>query len=894
MATTLDDRLQTTVTAQTHYHRLVWLYVKSSLAAVCVVFFLALLGLDFTLLQWVLFLAIAPFGIAFYVGVDIYLIRRHFEPLRVALSRLDQHEAVAPEQASAALVTGLNLPFFSFLRVTFAHGPMATAAAVLGLEIANLFGADFAMWQVVTFAIAVMVFASPTHAILEYFGIAQEMVAPLERISASTPVGIRPEHQPQLVSVRLRSKLLYLTLFITTLPLVFFACSILFKIQRIFIKVGIVPSFSQMFPLWLWVVGVVGVSLVLALMAAILTASDVSRSAHHLSMAMGHVEAGELGADIAVTTTDEYADLFRGFNHMVRGLRDEVRMLEITRDLAGELQLDALMERILSAASDLLDAERATLFVHDPKTDELWSRYAGGIGTAAIRIPAAAGIAGRVFKSGVPENIPDAYAEPAFDRAIDTMTGYHTRNILCLPIINKAGTHIGVTQVLNKRTPGPFSSHDQSRFEAFTAQIAVLLENAQLFDEVVSIKNYNENILRSTSNGIITVDNNGAVVTANDAALDILKTSGEHCIGVPLAGIFGADNAWVLVAVSRVSVSGEKDISVDAVLALPGGNVSVNMTVQPLFETTGERIGSMLVFEDISAEQRVRTTMARYMSTEVVDQLLSTGESVLGGTTQVVSILFSDIRGFTTLSEGLGARETVNFLNDYFAEMVGVVINHAGILDKYIGDAIMALFGAPFCKPDDADRALAVANDMMVTLRGLNRRFQNQGRPTLKIGVGVATGEVVVGNIGSPARMEYTVMGDRVNIASRLEGANKYYKTGILLDDATVKALNTYTLLREIDLLRVKGKDRPVAVYEALAHHDSLSFPAMREVLEAFNEGLREYRKGNWLAAIKPFETASQMNPNDGPSAVYLERCRFYSKTPPPPDWDGVWVMMDK
>jgi adenylate cyclase len=318
------------------------------------------------------------------------------------------------------------------------------------------------------------------------------------------------------------------------------------------------------------------------------------------------------------------------------------------------------------------------------------------------------------------------------------------------------------------------------------------------------------------------------------------------------------------------------------------------MTVQPLFETTGERIGSMLVFEDITAEQRVRTTMARYMSKEVVDQLLTADESVLGGATQVVSILFSDIRGFTTLSEGLDARDTVNLLNDYFAEMVEIVIDHAGILDKYIGDAIMALFGAPFGKPDDADRALAVANDMMVALRSLNRRFQNQGRPTLKIGVGVATGDVVVGNIGSPLRMEYTVMGDRVNIASRLEGANKYYHTGILLDEATVKALKTQTLLREIDLLRVKGKDRPVAVYEALAYHDSLSFPSMIEVLAAFNQGLQEYRKGNWPAAIKPFKTALQLNPQDGPSAVYLERCRFYSKTPPPADWDGVWVMMDK
>ena len=883
-----------TASADGLFRRLVWLYVKSSLAAVAVTFFLALLGLEFTPLQWGLFLAVSPFGIAFYVGADIYLIWRHFEPIRIALSRLDKGETPDAEQASAALVRALNLPFYSFLRITFAHGPMATAAAVFGMEAANFFGAEFGDWQVIIFAIAVMLFASPTHAILEYFGIARDMIVPITRISASIGSGILPEHQQKLVSVLLRSKLLYLAVFIAALPLIFFACSILFKVQRLFDQAGFAPSFAQMLPLWFWVVGVVGLCLALALMMAIMTASDVSHSAGRLSEAMGRVEAGQLDADLSITTTDEYAGLFRGFNHMVRGLRDEVRMLEVTRDLAGELQLDALMERILSAASDLLDAERATLFVHDPKTDELCSRYAAGIGTAIIRIPSTAGIAGRVFTSGIPENIPDAYAEPSFDKAVDASTGYHTRNILCMPIINKSGTHIGVTEVLNKRGLGSFTAHDQSQLEAFTAQIAVLLENAQLFDEVLSAKNYIENILRSTSNGIVTVDKDGVVVTANDATLSILKMPGESVVGVSVAEIFNADNAWVTSAVGRVASTGQRDLSVDASLRLPAGEFSVNMTAQPLFDPTGECIGSMLVFEDISEEHRVRTTMARYMSKEVVDQLLVSGESVLGGTTQTVSILFSDIRNFTTLSEGLGARDTVNLLNDYFAEMVGVVIQNGGILDKYIGDAIMALFGAPFGKPDDADRALAVANGMLIALRELNRKFRDQGRPTLKIGVGVATGEVVVGNIGSPLRMEYTVIGDKVNIASRLEGANKYYGTGILMDDATVASLNTNTLLREIDLLRVKGKDRPVAVYEALTHHDAQTFPMMMEVLDAFNRGLLSYRAGDWQRAMVLFEAALRLHPGDGPSAIYLERCRIYRDNPPPPNWGGVWVLTDK
>jgi adenylate cyclase len=144
------------------------------------------------------------------------------------------------------------------------------------------------------------------------------------------------------------------------------------------------------------------------------------------------VERGSLDADLHITSTDEHADLFRGFNHMIRGLREEVRLLEVTQAMAGELNLDILIQQIMSAASDLLDAERATLFLYDAKTDELWSRYAAGLHTGEIRIPSHAGIAGAVFTTGRTENILDGYADPRFDPAIDRATGYHTRSILCM------------------------------------------------------------------------------------------------------------------------------------------------------------------------------------------------------------------------------------------------------------------------------------------------------------------------------------------------------------------------------------------------------------------------------------------------------------------------------
>jgi adenylate cyclase len=880
------------VSAHELYRRLVKLYITGSFAAVAVMLTLALLGLEFTLYQWMVLLAATPAAVAFYTLPDVYVIGRHVRPVSNALARLDRGEQLSPAEASAILVRALNLPFYSFMRVTLLHGPMATAAVLITMFGADLvFGSDFAVWQALIFAAAVAFFASPAHGILEFFGISREMSGPIARLSQYASDGIRPEDLRRLISVRLRSKLLYLALAIASLPMIFFACSVIFKVDRILVQTGVMPTVGQMLPLWLWMAGVVSVCIVLALTMAGLTAAEVSRSAAMLASAMRQVEEENLDADLLITSTDEYADLFRGFNHMIRGLR-EGRLLEITQGLANELNLDPLIQRIMSAACDLLNAERATLFVFDAKTDELWSRFAGGL-TGEIRIPSHAGIAGTVFTTGVAESIADAYADARFDRAPDERTGYRTRSILAMPIVNKAGARIGVTEVLNKKDGGPFTGRDEVRLRAFTAQIAVLLENAQLFDEVLSVKNYNENILRSTSNGMVTLDDEGRVATANEAALAILKVTREDFVGIPADCVFAGPNGWVTAAIDRVAETGERDISVDATLQLDGKDISVNMTVQPLFGPDQAPIGSMLVFEDLTAEKRVKATMARYLSKEVVDQVLAGGEDELGGKAQTVSILFSDIRGFTSISETLGARDTVSLLNEYFGEMVEIVSLHGGILDKYIGDAIMATFGVPFRKPEDADRAVAVANGMMVKLRDFNRRRQAAGKPTIDIGVGIATGEVVVGNIGAPSRVEYTAIGDSVNLASRLEGANKYYHTNILVDEATVAALRRPVLLREIDLLRVKGKDRPVAVYEALDHWVA-TVPNLRDALGCFGDGLAAYRRRDWQYAIGCFESALKARADDAPSRLYIERCQHYMTMPPEEDWGGVWILTEK
>jgi adenylate cyclase len=463
-----------------------------------------------------------------------------------------------------------------------------------------------------------------------------------------------------------------------------------------------------------------------------------------------------------------------------------------------------------------------------------------------------------------------------------------------MPIVNKTGDCIGVTEVLNRRG-GRFTARDEARLGAFTAQITIALENAKLFEDVLNERNYNEGILRSTTDGIVTLDAADRILTANEAALRILKAARSGVIGYPVAAVFTGPNAWVVQNLEKVKQSNRREIAVEMELRLSGGETaSVNLAVNPLIDVNEEHIGSMLVLEDITSEKRIRSTMARYMSPEVAEQLLAAGEAVLGGKDQKVSILFSDVRDFTAISEALGARETVSMLNEYFERMVDVVFSHRGVLDKFIGDAVMALFGVPFNGEHDADDAVTVANTMFVALGVLNRDRRQAGKPPLDIGVGIATGVVVVGNIGSTRRMEYTAIGDSVNLASRLESATKFYGAKILISEATRADLRQPALLREIDRLRVQGKHEPVAIYEAMDHLTETVFPNLTATVERYAQGIQLYRAREFKDALGCFKEALTLHPGDKPSRIYVERSEHFLEMPPPADWDGVWTMTSK
>ena len=584
----------------------------------------------------------------------------------------------------------------------------------------------------------------------------------------------------------------------------------------------------------------------------------------------------------------------RLFEKVERQQHEEAMLLEVISSIVSEIRLGPLLEKILSAATQLLDSERGALFLHDPKRNELYSHSAGGIDSTEIRFPSNAGIAGECFTSGAVINILDAYQDARFNPEIDRRTGYRTSSILCMPILAKGTRPIGVMEILNRKA-GPFSAADERRLHAFCAEAAVSIQNAQLFEEINAERNYNESILRSMSNGVLTLDADGVLRKVNDAAVRILRRDEADLVGRSLAELFVGRNAWVAGSLEKVRSAGKTDISVDTDLYVEDAKtVSVDLTTVPLVSMSDEPIGYMLMMEDITREKRMRSTLSRYMSKTVMDQLLESGDAVLGGINREVSVLFSDIRGFTSISERLGAQETVALLNEYFTDMVDIVFAHRGVLDKYMGDMIMAVFGSVLQDTNDAENAVKVGSNMMAGLRVLNERLEARGREGIRIGVGISTGDVVAGNIGSPKRLEYTVIGNRVNIAHRLEDANKYYGTSVLICNNTFQRIKGQAEVREIDLIRVRGMEEPVAIYEVIGHHTEESFPHREAAIGAFNEGLSRYRRRDWTSAARCFRDALAANPQDGPSRIYLGRCEIFHDAPPARDWDGVWSVQSK
>ncbi|HIK12130.1 MAG TPA: GAF domain-containing protein [Oscillatoriaceae cyanobacterium M33_DOE_052] len=619
----------------------------------------------------------------------------------------------------------------------------------------------------------------------------------------------------------------------------------------------------------------------------------------------------------------------RSFYKASQRQRAAAALMAATQSLSkSSLDLEETLRRVMDEAKQLMNADRSTLWLIDHDRNELWTKIPIGGVLKELRIPRSAGFAGQVAVSGEPLNIAfDLYDHPGSEtsKKTDKTTGYRTCSLLCMPVFNGDGELIGVTQLLNKKKQGDFPPYDASTWpeapecwkasfnradqefmEAFNTQAGVALQNAKLFATVKQQEQLQRDILRSLSNGVISTDKKGIVISANETARKLLGLAeADRLEGTAMADMIAIKEAeFAQRFKAALEPSEEKSRNQyypeQTLLAKNGEEHSVNLSINSIVDANDAKnvYGALVVIDDISDEKRLKSTMYRYMTQEVAEALLASGETGLGGKKKDVSVLFSDIRSYTTLTEKLSAEEVVDMLNEYFERMVDAVFKYKGTLDKYIGDALMAVFGSPLPLADHEWCSVQTAVDMRLRLAQFNAERKAAGKMQISIGIGIHADEVVSGNIGSSKRMELTSIGDGVNLASRLEGTSKMYGTDIVISQKTYEKCQDKIWARELDFITVKGKSEPVKIYELVGLRSGPLGADLtqkqHDLIGHYHQGRNYYLKRQFAGALREFGQVLELDPKNKGASLHMERCQHFLVSPPGDDWNGVEKLTEK
>jgi len=618
----------------------------------------------------------------------------------------------------------------------------------------------------------------------------------------------------------------------------------------------------------------------------------------------------------------------RSFYKATQQQRAASALMKATKSLSqSSLDLEDTLKRVMEEAKELMQADRSTLWLLDQEKGELWTKIPFADGTVReLRIPRHAGFAGEVAVSGQPLIISfDLYDDPRSEksRETDQRTGYRTCSMLCMPVFNADGDLIGVTQLINKKRQGDyppydpqdwptppdcwkasFNRNDQEFMQAFNIQAGVALQNAKLFETVKQQEQMQRDILRSLTNGVISTDRQGKIIAANASAKRLLGLKEDDVLeGKVVTDLIRIEpkdfpDLFRSVMEAKEEKDRKKETPDQTLSSLEGEEQhSINLTINTIADANdAEKVsGALVVMEDISDEKRLKSTMYRYMTQELADQLIDNPDAAkMGGDRKAVSVLFSDIRGYTNLTENMKAEDVVEMLNEYFEQMVDAVFKYKGTLDKYIGDAIMAVYGSPLPLDDHEWMAVQTAIEMRHRLAEFNTHRVEKQEPPIKIGIGINSDTVISGNIGSSKRMEFTAIGDGVNLGSRLEGASKQYGTDIIISESTYRSCADRVWARELDCIKVKGKDNPVRIYELLALQTESITDKQIKIIEHYHKGREYYLSQEFPLAMAEFGMVLGLNKEDKSSALHLGRCQHWLQNPPDDAWDGVWTLTEK
>ena len=438
------------------------------------------------------------------------------------------------------------------------------------------------------------------------------------------------------------------------------------------------------------------------------------------------------------------------------------------------------------------------------------------------------------------------------------------------------------------RTGFEMADNKEAYLEEFCGELRSLV--VKQASRMINNDLYMKALLSALPVAMIAADEDGIINTVNKAAEDILGLKKTKLKGSGIAELFESDAEIVKKIDQALSAGKQFHIASKSLKLVPGKDVVGNIYIQPLCDEERKICGLLLTLEDQTYVSFLQDAFKRYVPPSVSEIIARNPQKLkLGGEEKTLTVLFSDLVGFTTISEKMAPHEVVILLSQYFDEMTKIIFENQGTLKEYVADELMAIFGAPVYQPDHAKKACESAIAMSKRLGELRQIWKKQNRPLLKARIGINTGAMLVGNLGSTYRFSYGVIGDQVNLASRLEGLSSIYGTEILIGESTAKEIENDFHLRKIDLVRVKGRNQAVHIYELI---DTVSNPLtdkMNIFLDNYNKGFSLYKNHKWHRALEHLTIANDYKPNDGPTAIMIKRCHHYVENSPPGDWDGVF-----
>lgn len=506
--------------------------------------------------------------------------------------------------------------------------------------------------------------------------------------------------------------------------------------------------------------------------------------------------------------------------------RDQYRALADTAGLVNSsLELEQVLNEVMDTIIRLTGAERGYLMLRNEETDELEFRIARNVDRKTLNsseFEISRSIVEEVAKTGEAVITTNAQQDQRFKHAV-SIVGFSLRSILCVPLKVK-GVVTGVIYTDNKLQSGLFTEATRDLLQAFSNQAGVAIENARLFervkaslDAISEMKNFQDNIFASIASGVITTNNLDAITVINRSARKILSLEDQEPEGRHLNNVLPSMGKRFNTMVEQVRQAEQQLTSIEFDTEIKQrGPVNLSMSFSPLKDAHDKTQGVAIVVDDLTEIKRREAQIAgvrRYLPDEVVDGIKGADELKLGGTRQVISILFADIRGFSTFSEKLDPVTLVEIINTYWTISSDAIHAQNGVLDKFMGDAVMALYNTPLRPQDDhALRAVRSAAALLADSQAYHETVAEKDR--IYFGIGVHTGEAVVGNVGSPDRLDYTAMGDSVNLSKRLQEIAKPMQ--ILISEDTYRLVAEHVEVKELEPIQVKGRTQYTKVYELL------------------------------------------------------------------------------